>query len=77
LLGAYLALLLSYGLGNIANDFWLEQVTKRGWTDWEVPDVTSPKATWAWGIVVLSAAAIWCFSAWRSIGPGGAGPRTR
>jgi len=74
LLGAYLALMLCYGLGNIANDFWLEQVTKRGWTDWEVPDVTVPKATWAWGIVVLSAAAIWCFSAWRATRPRGAGP---
>ena len=22
----------SYGFGNLANDFWLEQVVKRGWT---------------------------------------------
>jgi hypothetical protein len=73
LLGAYLALLLCYGLGNVANDFWLEQVTKRGWTDWEIPDVSVPKATWAWGIVVLCAAAVWCFSAWRATRPRGAG----
>jgi hypothetical protein len=68
-LGAYLALLLCYGFGNIANDFWLEQVTKRGWTNWQIPDVTTPKATWAWGIIVLSAAAIWCLSAWRATRP--------
>ena len=53
--GAYLALLFCYGVGNIANDFWLEQVTKRGWTTWEVPDVTTPKVTAAWAIVALGA----------------------
>src|SRR5207253_5806951 len=31
LLAAYLALLLGYGLGNVVNDGWLEQVAKRGW----------------------------------------------
>jgi hypothetical protein len=76
LLGAYLALMLCYGLGNIANDFWLEQVTKRGWTDRQVPDLTVPKPTLAWGIVVLSAAAIWCVSAWRATRPRGAGTPT-
>jgi hypothetical protein len=54
-LGAYLALLGCYGAGNIANDFWLEQVTKRGWTLWEVPDVTTPKASTAWAVIVLAA----------------------
>jgi len=29
-LGAYLALMLCYGAGNVANDFWLEHVLKRG-----------------------------------------------
>jgi len=47
--------MLCYGVGNIANDFWLEQVTKRGWTSWEVPDVTTPKATTAWGLIVVAA----------------------
>ena len=59
LLGAYLALLACYGAGNIANDFWLEQVTKRGWTLWEVPDVTTPKVTAAWAIIVVAAVVIW------------------
>jgi len=66
LLGAYLALLLCYGAGNIANDFWLEQVVKRGWTAWEIPDVTTPKASVAWGVIVLSAAALWEASVWRT-----------
>jgi hypothetical protein len=49
LLGGYLALMLCYGAGNIASDFWLEQVVKRGWTLWEIPDVTTPKASVTWG----------------------------
>jgi len=65
-LGAYLALMFCYGAGNIANDFWLEQVTKRGWTTWEVPDVTTPKATPAWGVVVVAAVLIFSVSAWRA-----------
>ena len=58
-LGAYLALMLCYGVGNIANDFWLEQVVKRGWTLWEVPDVTTPKASPAWALIVVAAACLW------------------
>lgn len=59
LLGAYLALLACYGAGNIANDFWLEQVVKRGWTLWEVPDVTTPKVSGAWAIIVVGAIVVW------------------
>jgi hypothetical protein len=66
LLSAYLALLLSYGAGNVANDFWLEQVVKRGWTEWQIPDVTTPKASIAWGVIVLSATALWGASVWRA-----------
>ena len=58
-LGAYLTLLFCYGVGNIANDFWLEQVVKRGWTLWEVPDVTTPKASVAWALIVIAAATLW------------------
>ena len=58
-LAPYLALMLSYGIGNIANDFWLEQVVKRGWTDWAIPDVTEPRATTAWAAIVLAAVVIW------------------
>lgn len=59
LTGAYLALLACYGAGDIANDFRLEQVVKRGWTLWEVPDVTTPKASAAWAIVVVAAVVLW------------------
>jgi len=59
LVGGYLALLACYGAGDIANDFWLEQVVKRGWTLWEVPDVTTPKVSTEWGIVVIAAIVLW------------------
>ena len=61
--GAYLALMLCYGAGNLANDFWLEQVVKRGWTDWQIANVTVPKLSVAWGAIVLAAAALWVFGA--------------
>ena len=56
---AYLSLMLAYGAGNIANDFWLEQVVKRGWTGWEIPSVLEPRVEWAWGVIVAGAAVIW------------------
>lgn len=68
-IGAYIALMLCYGLGNIANDFWLEQVVKRGWTTWEIPDVTTPSASSAWAVIVLAAVAVWSVSLLRSRRP--------
>ena len=68
---AYLALMLCYGVGNMANDFWIEQVFKRGWTSWEIPNVLEPRLTIAWGIIVLAAATIWWLSR------AGAAPRSR
>ena len=38
--------MLAYGIGNLVNDDWLEQVVKRGWTNREVPDVLTPGANW-------------------------------
>jgi hypothetical protein len=55
LTGAYLALMACYGIGNIANDFWIEQVWKRHWTSWQIPNVLQPGATVAWGAIVVAA----------------------
>ena len=55
----YLALMLAYGVGNVANDFWLEQVVKRGWIGWEIPSVLNPRLSWAWLAIVVSAALLW------------------
>jgi hypothetical protein len=58
----YLALMACYGAGNVANDFWLEQVVKRGWVAWEIPNVTTPKVSVAWALIVVGAAAMWALS---------------
>jgi hypothetical protein len=58
-LTGYLALMLCYGLGNIANDLWIEQVWKRGWASWQIPNVLEPRPTVAWAVLVAAAAAIW------------------
>ena len=58
-LAAYLSLMFCYGVGNFANDFWIEQVVKRGWTSWEIPDVTTPRLSVAWSLIVVAAVALW------------------
>jgi hypothetical protein len=54
---AYLALMLAYGFGNVANDFWIEQVVRRGWTHWQIPNVLEPRPTAAWGVILAAAIA--------------------
>ena len=58
-LAAYVSLMFCYGVGNFANDFWIEQVVKRGWTSWEIPDVTTPRLSVAWSVIVIAAVALW------------------
>ena len=58
-LAAYLSLMFCYGVGNFANDFWIEQVVKRGWTSWEIPSVTEPRVSVAWGLIVIAAVSLW------------------
>ena len=57
-LAAWISGLIAYGLGNIANDAWGEQVVKRGWTDWGLPSVLRPSVNWLWLVVLAVAAAI-------------------
>lgn len=52
LTAVYLALMLVYGLTNMANDLWTEQVVKRGWTHWQIPDVLQPSASAAWAAMI-------------------------
>jgi hypothetical protein len=59
IMDAYLALMLAYGIGNLVNDDWLEQVVKRGWTNHEVPNLLVPAANWGWPLVLVGAALIW------------------
>jgi TolB protein len=74
-LGVYLAVLLLYGLGNVANDFWLEQLVKRGVTDWQVPSVIVPAPNFPWLILLTLAALVYVLAfrripAAEPIGPG-------
>jgi hypothetical protein len=61
--GAYLALMVAYGTLQIANDFWTEQVVKRGWTSWQIPDTLEPTVSVGWGVIVLGALAIYALGA--------------
>jgi hypothetical protein len=58
-LAGYLSLMFCYGVANFANDFWIEQVVKRGWTSWEIPDVTVPRLSIAWSLIVIAAVGLW------------------
>jgi hypothetical protein len=66
LLAAYLSLMIPYGVGNMLNDGWNEQIVKRGWTSWKIPGVLQPGPTWMWGVVLVAGAAIF-FAAFRQI----------
>lgn len=57
--GLFLALMVAYGVGNIANDAWLEQIAERGWTSWTIPSCTEPGLTWTWLAVLLATPVIW------------------
>jgi hypothetical protein len=63
-LAVWLAGLLAYGAGNIANDAWGEQVVKRGWTNSTLPSVVRPDLNWLW-LVVLVVTAVIFFTAFR------------
>ena len=56
---AFLAVLLAYGVANMANDGWLEQVVERGWSSHPIPSVLGFAANWLWLAVLLVGAAVW------------------
>jgi hypothetical protein len=59
LTAAVLSLMLVYALTNMVNDLWVEQVVKRGWTNWEVPDVLQPSLSLAWAAMLVAAAVVY------------------
>jgi hypothetical protein len=54
-LHAYLGTMLAYGGVNFAQDFWNEQIVKRGWTDTGIPSALLPGARPIWLVVSLLA----------------------
>jgi len=56
-LPAYLAAVFAYGAVNAAEDVWHEQVAKRGWVAWRIPDAKEPSLSPVW-LVILALAAV-------------------
>jgi hypothetical protein len=57
--GLATGLVVVYSLMNIANDAWLEQIVKRGWTNWGIPGVLVPRANWGWAVIVIGGLVTW------------------
>jgi hypothetical protein len=53
-----LALMLAYGAIIATEDFWLEQVVKRGTVDRTIPDLTLPSLSWGWLAILLVAVVV-------------------
>lgn len=58
-LAGYLALMLVYGLGNSTEDFWGEQIVKRGWTATKIPSLLRPGLTSEWMLLLSMVAVVW------------------
>jgi hypothetical protein len=58
-LRAYIALMFVYGLANAVQDFWGEQLVKRGVIDTKLPSVLLPSFSLAWALMLAAAAALW------------------
>ena len=50
----YVSLMLVYGLANALQDFWLEQIVKRGTTSLEIPTLTVPEASASWAAMLVA-----------------------
>jgi hypothetical protein len=59
LLGAYLALISAYGLAVAADDFWMEQLQKRGTVSRGLPYVLTPGPRPAWAALFAVAAVVY------------------
>ena len=59
LLGAYLAVIAVYGLAVAADDFWIEQLHKRGTVSHALPYVLKPGPRPAWAALLAMAAAVY------------------
>jgi len=54
----YIALMLAYGTAIGLEDFWHEQIQKRGASDWTFPTLIEPRLTWGWVAILVAAAAV-------------------
>jgi hypothetical protein len=63
-LASLLGLMASYGLVIAAEDFWHEQIVKRGWVDARIPDAVQPSLSVVWLVIVVLAVAIALLFQW-------------
>jgi len=56
---ALLCLAVAYGTAILLNDFWHEQVVKRGWTSWDIPNALQPGLHGIWAIVLVATGALY------------------
>jgi hypothetical protein len=59
---AYLCLMIVYGLALALEDFWLEQLVKRGVTSFRLPNMIRPDLSPAWGAIVAVTALLAVFA---------------
>lgn len=55
-LATYASFLLVYGVANALQDVWTEQIVKRGWTSYELPNVLVPSLHLAWLVIAVASA---------------------
>jgi hypothetical protein len=58
-LTAYLALMLVYGLANALQDFWLEQLYKRGAASFRLPEMLRPDLGPEWAGIAVAVVAVY------------------
>jgi len=56
---AYVSLMLAYGVWNAVQDFWLEQLVKRGTVSVEIPSALRPSLSLAWLVLLAGAVAVY------------------
>ena len=66
LLALLVSALLVYGVLNAAQDFWFEQVVKRGWTDTTLPSFLRPGLSGTWAFLVVATAVVYATALRRS-----------
>jgi hypothetical protein len=57
----YLSLAFAYGAVNMTQDYWNEQLVKRGWLDWRIPSALEPRPEPVW-LAILGLAAVTAYA---------------
>jgi len=65
----YLSVLFAYGTENALQDFWGEQIVKRGWTTATLPETLLPRASLAWGLLIVAGLGVAALSSRTFLGP--------